>query len=67
MTSEKLGNFEPKHRIEREGPGEGGKAHHLREDQENEASQTLSAYGMNMACSDEIAMDRTIPDLRMSE
>ncbi|KAF4517123.1 hypothetical protein B566_EDAN008882 [Ephemera danica] len=67
MTPESLGNFEPKKRIVREGPGEGGKAYHLREDQENEAAQSMSAYGMNMVCSDEIAMDRTIPDLRMSE
>jgi len=67
MTPGKLGNFEPKEIIEREGPGEGGKSHHLKKDQENEASASISAYGMNMACSDEISLDRTIPDLRLDE
>ncbi|XP_065342974.1 N-acetylgalactosaminyltransferase 7 isoform X1 [Cloeon dipterum] len=67
MTTGKLGNFEPKEIIEREGPGEGGHAHHLKPNQENDAAASLSAYGMNMACSDEISLDRTIPDLRMDE
>lgn len=61
------GNFEPAHEEPKEGPGEGGKPHRLRSDQENEASQALSEYGMNMACSDEISLDRSIPDTRLPE
>lgn len=62
-----LGNFEPKDVHIRSGPGENGKAHYLRDDQQNDAQQSLSEYGMNMACSNEIPMDRSIPDTRMPE
>ncbi|RZF44444.1 hypothetical protein LSTR_LSTR002217 [Laodelphax striatellus] len=62
-----LGNFEPPATKPKEGPGEQGKAHNLRDDQQNDASQSLSEYGMNMACSDEISLDRSIPDIRMPE
>ncbi|XP_063927708.1 N-acetylgalactosaminyltransferase 7 [Zophobas morio] len=62
-----LGNFEPKEAEDREGPGEGGKPHHLRQDQQNDADQSESEYGMNVACSDEISLDRTILDTRLSE
>jgi polypeptide N-acetylgalactosaminyltransferase len=62
-----LGNFEPKEIEEREGPGEGGKPHHLRQDQQNDADQSESEYGMNAACSDEISLDRTILDTRLAE
>ncbi|XP_054262895.1 N-acetylgalactosaminyltransferase 7 isoform X1 [Macrosteles quadrilineatus] len=61
------GNFEPKSVEKRSGPGEGGKKHELKPEQENEASQALSEYGMNMACSNEISLDRSIPDLRLEE
>lgn len=61
------GNFEPELEKREDGPGEAGRAHKLRSDQENEASQSLSDYGMNMACSDEISLDRSIPDTRASE
>lgn len=50
-----------------EGPGEGGKAHHLREDQQNDVAESESQYGMNMVCSDEISLDRTIKDTRLEE
>ncbi|XP_014259783.1 N-acetylgalactosaminyltransferase 7 isoform X2 [Cimex lectularius] len=62
-----MGNFEPTDILKRNGPGEGGKPHKLRSDQENDAKASLSDYGMNIACSDEIALDRTIPDLRLPE
>lgn len=62
-----LGNFEPKVTSERTGPGEGGKPHHLHQDQQNDADQSESEYGMNVACSDEIAMDRSILDTRLKE
>ena len=64
---EKLGNFEPEFPSDRSGPGEGGKPHVLRDDQQNDVSSSLSEYGMNMACSDEISLDRSIPDLRLPE
>ncbi|XP_014206281.1 N-acetylgalactosaminyltransferase 7 [Copidosoma floridanum] len=61
-----MGNFEVeiKHKT---GPGEGGKAHTLREDQQNDVQESEASYGMNIACSDEIAFDRNIPDLRPAE
>uniref|UniRef100_A0A1B6CZF7 Polypeptide N-acetylgalactosaminyltransferase n=1 Tax=Clastoptera arizonana TaxID=38151 RepID=A0A1B6CZF7_9HEMI len=65
--SDDLGNFEPGPSKERSGPGERGVRHDLQPDQENEAAQSLSEFGMNMACSDEISLDRSIPDLRLEE
>ncbi|KAK6640459.1 hypothetical protein RUM44_012153 [Polyplax serrata] len=65
--SNRDGNFEPVNEEVREGPGEGGKPHRLREDQQNDASQSVSDYGMNIACSDEISLDRSIPDTRLPE
>lgn len=62
-----IGNYEPKAETLRIGPGEGGKPHRLNGGKENEALQAMSEYGMNMACSDEISLDRTIPDLRLEE
>lgn len=62
-----LGNFEPKEIENKEGPGEGGQPHHLRQDQQNDADQSESEYGMNVACSDEISLDRTILDTRLEE
>ncbi|KAG8038061.1 hypothetical protein G9C98_006386 [Cotesia typhae] len=61
------GNFEPQNLEQRSGPGEGGKPHVLRDDQQNDVQQSESDYGMNMICSDEISLDRTIPDLRPEE
>lgn len=62
-----LGNFEPKDVEKREGPGENGEGHTLREDQQNDARQSESEYGMNIACSDEISLDRSIHDTRLEE
>lgn len=62
-----LGNFEPKEVQVKEGPGEGGQPHYLRQDQQNDADQSESDYGMNVACSDEISLDRTILDTRLEE
>ncbi|XP_057334683.1 N-acetylgalactosaminyltransferase 7 [Microplitis mediator] len=61
------GNFEPQNTKILSGPGEGGKAHVLRDDQQNDVQQAESDYGMNMVCSDEISLDRSIPDLRPEE
>lgn len=62
-----LGNLEPKETEQKEGPGEGGQPHYLRQDQQNDADQSESEYGMNVACSDEISLDRSILDTRLEE
>ncbi|XP_057653975.1 N-acetylgalactosaminyltransferase 7 [Diorhabda carinulata] len=62
-----LGNFEPKEIEDKEGPGERGQPHHLRQNQQNDADQSESEYGMNVACSDEISLDRTVLDTRLEE
>ncbi|XP_043499793.1 N-acetylgalactosaminyltransferase 7 isoform X2 [Polistes fuscatus] len=64
---EDLGNFEPRNVQPKVGPGEDGKAHILRDDQQNDVQQSESDYGMNMVCSDEISLDRSIPDTRPPE
>lgn len=64
---EGMGNFEPPPEPLKIGPGEGGKPYHLREDQQNEEKQSLSDYGMNIKCSNEISLNRSIPDLRLEE
>lgn len=62
-----LGNFEPRNEQERQGPGEGGQPHRLREEQQNDADQSESEYGMNVACSNEISLDRSVLDTRLEE
>ncbi len=62
-----VGNFEPHSEDARTGPGEGGKPHRLGSGKENDVGQAMSEYGMNMVCSDEISLDRSIPDLRLEE
>ncbi|KAK4291479.1 hypothetical protein Pmani_035698, partial [Petrolisthes manimaculis] len=64
---DKNGNFEPPEIPTRTGPGEGGKPYQLPPHQQNEGSQSVSEYGINMVVSDEIAMDRTVTDTRNSE
>lgn len=62
-----LGNFEPKEIENREVPGEKGLPHYLTQDQQNDADQSETEYGMNAACSDEISLDRSILDTRLEE
>lgn len=62
-----LGNFEPQHIKDREGPGENGEAHHLAALKKNAADESEMEYGMNMACSDEISMHRSVRDTRLEE
>ena len=64
---EGLGNYEPRDVPVRSGPGEGGKPHILRDDQLNDVQQSESDYGMNMVCSDEISLSRSIPDTRLAQ
>ena len=63
-----IGNYEPKEEIKRVGPGEYGLPVLLKrpEDQEKRRT-TLQEFGFNLAVSDQIAMDRAIPDTRPAE
>lgn len=67
VLTDRRGNFEPDPEPVRNGPGEGGKPHRVSGPKENDAAQSMNEYGMNMACSDEISLDRSIPDLRLTE
>ncbi|XP_035703837.1 N-acetylgalactosaminyltransferase 7 isoform X3 [Folsomia candida] len=67
LTPEKLGNFEPEEEPIGDGPGDGGKPYRLPANKQNEADESISEYGMNMAVSNAISLERPIPDTRMSE
>lgn len=68
LKKDVLGNFEPSPSdTVREGPGENGKPHYARPEDQNEVSQAMMEYGINMVVSDQIALDRTIPDKRLPE
>lgn len=62
-----LGNFEPKERPAKSGPGEGGQAVYTSMEEKLRADQSVREYGFNMVNSDKIAMDRAIPDTRLDE
>lgn len=61
------GNYEPRDVVPREGPGENGDAYNLPDDQQNEASDSEMQYGMNIACSNAISLDRSVKDTRPEE
>ena len=67
LTPDKRGNFEPDEEPFGDGPGEGGKPYNLPPEQQNEADKSISEYGMNMAVSKAISLERAIPDTRMEE
>ncbi|XP_026484210.1 N-acetylgalactosaminyltransferase 7 [Vanessa tameamea] len=62
-----LGNFEPKTKWTVKGPGEEGMPYHMSQDRANDIAESESEYGMNIAASDDIAMNRSIPDTRLDE
>lgn len=62
-----LGNYEGPPLKPRSGPGENGEAHHLRPDQKDQEERLKNVYGFNQLISDEISLDRNVPDLRESE
>ncbi|UYV62339.1 GALNT7 [Cordylochernes scorpioides] len=63
-----LGNYEPPQGGPvREGPGEMGRPYKPHNIDPNEVSVAMMEYGINMAASDQIPLDRSIPDLRMPE
>lgn len=67
MYRSELGNYEPKNEKKREGPGEYGEPYNLPEDKQNLADASEMEYGMNIACSDEISLDRAVKDTRLEE
>ncbi|XP_047019636.1 N-acetylgalactosaminyltransferase 7 isoform X2 [Helicoverpa zea] len=62
-----LGNFEPRDLRTVKGPGEEGKPYHMPQDRANDIAESESEYGMNIAASNDIAMNRSIPDTRLEE
>ena len=66
-NADKLGNYEPAPGKRRSGPGENGEAHRVSRAKQNLAAQSENEYGMNMAVSDEISLDRSVPDTRDPE
>ena len=61
------GNFEPRIPTQGSGPGEMGKAHNLRVDQKDEEEKLKGVYGFNQLVSDEISLNRSVPDMREEE
>lgn len=61
------GNYEVTHKIKRQGPGEMGAAHRLRVDQRDEEERLKGVYGFNQLVSDEISLNRSVPELREEE
>lgn len=67
LTPGNPGNFEPLRDEEEEGPGKRGVAHHTKSEQASKVEEAIDSYGMNMVASDEISLDRSVPDTRMEE
>jgi len=61
------GNFEPDTYTGGSGPGENGQAHVLRVEQKREEEKLKGVYGFNQMVSDEISLNRTVPDTREEE
>ncbi|KAI1287258.1 N-acetylgalactosaminyltransferase 7 [Halotydeus destructor] len=65
-----LGNYELKDKGPTWRPGDEGKEYHVENEKDvdlNEVHQLKSEYGMNIAASNRIPMDRTVPDIRLEE
>ncbi|XP_038073737.1 N-acetylgalactosaminyltransferase 7-like [Patiria miniata] len=63
-----LGNYEPRiPRPEREGPGEFGRAVKTDLGEESKYRKSIMEFGFNVVLSDEISLDRAVPDIRDPE
>jgi polypeptide N-acetylgalactosaminyltransferase len=61
------GNFEPASYGGGDSPGDNGKSHRLRVEQKGEEERLKGVYGFNQLVSDEISLNRTVPDTREEE
>ena len=73
FTGRNSGNFEPSSSVKvlqgpsSSEPGENGRAHKLRVEQKTQEEKLKGVYGFNQLVSDEITLNRTVPDLREAE
>jgi len=67
LTKGNPGNYEPLRDEEGEGPGWGGVPYHTSSDQAEHVDDAINEYGMNMVASNDISLDRAVPDTRLDE
>ena len=61
------GNYEPSVYGGGSGPGDNGRPHQLRVEQKSQEETLKGVYGFNQLVSDEISLNRTVPDTREEE